>query len=236
MRTSLRVWLFVLSLSFTALIAAAFLPNRHLSLAAWVVVLGINVFIFWFPEWIIARLKATELLGNDSYGVLQAWKQLAHPQTHLRFWQVEVEADVLMVLGRSSRNAHVLISEKILKSLSQDEISLLVKALARWAHSPTLFPLTILTGLAVYLPKPLNRWMHKRLIEPSELLLLEKNLFTSTNERNAWAHLLLRWNHPSRHTPKNLMLSKACSSLLPFHSENMECRIINLTSQFPPQR
>ena len=240
MRTSLRVWLFLLFLSCVALILATFLPTRHLWLAAWIVVLGINIGFFWIPEWLISRFKAQELLGHDSYGLIRTWNQFEHPQTNLRFWLVppinKQPNNVLVVVGRSAKNAHVLISEKVLSSLSEDEISLLVKALARWAQSRTLFPLTLLTGLAVFLPNFINRWMQKRLIDPNELLLLEKNLFASHAERTAWAHLLMRWNAQSLLNSKNLMLNKACSSLLPFHSENMECRIINLIAQFPPQR
>lgn len=236
MRTSLRVWIFLLFLSFAALALATLLPTRHLWLAAWIVVLGINIAFFWIPEWLINRFKAESLLGHDPYGLLRAWDQLEHPQTQLRFWLVPNPNNVLVIVGRSAKNAHVLISEKILVSLSEEEISLLVKALARWAQSRTLFPLTLLTGWSVCLPNFINRWMHKYLVDPNELLLLEKNLFASQQERTAWSHLLMRWNAQSLLNSKNLMLSKVSSSLLPFHSENMECRIINLIAQFPPQR
>ncbi len=236
MRTSLRVWLFLLFLSGLALTLATFLPSRQLWLLAWALVLGINIGFFWIPEWFISRFKATELLGHDPFGVLRAWSKLDHPQANLRFWVVPSATNVLLILGRTSKNAHVLISEKVLKNLSEDQVSLLVKALARWSQSPTLFPLTLLTGLAVYLPGPLNHWMQRRLIDPKELLLLEKHLFNSGEERHAWSRLLMRWNHDALLNQKNLMLNKACASLLPFHSENMECRIINLVSQFPPHR
>lgn len=236
MRTSLRVWLFLLFLSLSALALATFLPNRHLWLTAWIVVLGINILFFWIPEWLISHFKASPLLGHDPYGLLRAWDQFEHPQTQLHFWLVPTPDNVLLIVGRSAKNAQVLISEKLLKSLSEEELSVLVKALARWAQSRTLFPLTLLTGLAACLPNFINRWMHKRLIDPNELLLLEKNLFSSPQERNTWAHLLMRWNAQALQNTKNLMLNNACSSLLPIHSENMECRIINLVTQFPPQR
>lgn len=240
MRTSLRVWLFLLFLSAGALALATLLPTRHLWLAAWIVVLGINIGFFFIPEWLIARFKAQELLGHDAYGLLRAWNNFEHPQTQLRFWLVPTtdkqSNNVLMIVGRSARDAQVLISEKILVSLSEEEMSLLVKALARWAHSRTLFPLTLLSGLSVFVPNFINRLMQKRLIDPNELRLLEKSLFPSQAEKTAWAHLLMRWNAQSLLSPKNLMLSNTSSSLLPLHSKDMECRIINLVAQFPPQR
>ena len=236
MRTSLRVWLFVLSLSFLALALATFLPNRQLWLLTWALVLGINVALFWLPEWILSRFKAEEILGNDPYGLLREWDRMEHPQTQLRFWQIPTDQNVLMVLGRTSKNAQVLISEKLLKSLSQEEIPVLVKALARWANSPLLYPLTLLTGLAICLPNRLNRRLQNFLMDQKEWMLLEKNLFVSSAEKTTWAHLLMRWNYQSLNSPRNLMLNKTAASLLPLHSKNMGCRIINLVSQFPPQR
>lgn len=236
MRTSLRVWLFLLFLSSLTLWLASYLPSRQLWLFAWALVLGINVGFFWIPEWLLAKFHAEELLGHDPFGLLRAWDQLEHPQSHLRFWMVPSQSNVLLVLGRTSQNTHVLISEKVLKSLTTEETTLVLKALARWSQSPTLFPLTIITGLSVFLPGPFGRWMQKALVDQNELLLLEKNLFGSAQEKAAWSRLLMRWNHEALLSNENLMLNKACSSLLPFHSENMECRIINLVSQFPPQR
>lgn len=215
---------------------ATFLPSRQLWLLAWALVLGINIGFFWIPEWFIAKFKAQELEGHDPFGLLRAWNNFDHPQSQLRFWVVPNSVNTLLILGRTAKNAQVLISENILKNLSEDQVSLLVKALARWSQSSTLFPLTLLTGLSVVFPKPLNRWMQKRLIDPNELLLLEKHLFNTTTERNAWARLLMRWNHDALLNSENLMLNKASASLLPLHSDNMECRIINLVSQFPPQR
>ena len=125
MKSSTRTWFILAITGFAIILLGQIIADRNGILWGLVIALSINCFVFLLsPQRLFSKFKTTELRGQDPWHALMIAKELAY-QAHVPCPEVYVVNSTKVfaaIIGKSSDQAAILLSEGLLDRLDRDEL------------------------------------------------------------------------------------------------------------------
>ncbi|MCM2281491.1 MAG: M48 family metalloprotease [Bdellovibrionaceae bacterium] len=141
-RGSLKVWIFLSTLSIALMIAGLKLGDRHGLLAGFLAALAINGLVFFYGDLrLLKRFHGEQLEGQDPWGLLSRLEALA-ARAEIptpRLFLVGLATPTTMSIGMSSGRAAILVSQGLVREFSPDEVeAVLAFEIARLKNHATV--------------------------------------------------------------------------------------------------
>ncbi len=141
-RTSLKVWLFLGSLSVGLLVAGEKVGHRHGLLAGFLLALLMNALIFFYGELCLLRRFSIERLeGQDPWGLLSSLETLCRKAgiPVPRLFLADVATPTSLSVGMSSNSHAILLAHSISQEFTPTEVeAILAFEVARLKRHDTL--------------------------------------------------------------------------------------------------
>ncbi len=152
--SSLRIWLFLATLSIAIIFGAHSVFGREGTLWSFVFVLILNTVVyFWSDRHLLRTLEAVELEGRDAWGLLEMRNRL-HKKAGTpppSIFVIDLPIPTSLALGRNSYHGSIVFSRALFEVLNRDEVfAVLAHEMARVKRLETLAT-TVITTYGLWL-------------------------------------------------------------------------------------